>query len=139
MSEWSEFWISRTLDLAVKNLLIRFLPLLEVVAPRRYRSSYSIDVTEAELDATETTATPYVPKEVSKYYKRLRLYCAASLGYPDFHEPGLVKTACWLSVCHRYFRFGNESDAKQFFIWASANVRYMYFKWDGKRVRNFLS
>ncbi len=117
---------------------IRFLPFLEAIAPRRYRSSYSIDVTEEELDTAERTATPYVPKELSKYYKRLRLYCAASFGYPDFQEPGLVKTPCWLSVCQRYFGFGNESDAKRFFIWASANVEDMQFALQGKRVKALL-
>jgi hypothetical protein len=138
LGEWSEFWIKRTLINTSRNIQIRFLPLLEIVAPRRYRSSYSIDVTQGELDEAEATAIPYVPKEPSKYYKRLRLYCAASFGYPDFHEPGLVKAPCWLSVCHRYFRFGNESDAKQFFIWASANVEDMHFALQSKRVKSLL-
>ena len=139
LSEWSDFWVRRTLINISRNMQIRFLPLLEIVAPRRYRSSYSIDPPSMEaLDAAEATAIPYVPNEPSKYYKRLRLYCAASFGYPDFHEPGLVKAPCWLSVFHRYFRFSNESDAKQFFIWASANVEDMHFALQGTRVKALL-
>ena len=138
LSEWSEFWVRRTLINISRNMQIRFLPLLEIVAPRRYRSNYSIHVTEEELDAAESTATSCVPKELSKYDIRLRLYYAASFGYPDFYEPGLVKAPCWLSACHRCFRFGNDSDAKQFFIWASANVEDMQFALQGKRVKALL-
>ena len=82
LSEWSEFWVRRTLINISRNMQIRFLSLLAIVAPRRYRSSYSIEVTEEELDAAEATAIPYVPKEPNKYYRGSTSITLLHLGIP---------------------------------------------------------
>jgi hypothetical protein len=111
---------------------------LELVAPRRYRSSYSIDFTEEELDAAEVTAITYVTNEPNKYYKRLHLYYSATLGYPDSNEPGLAKAVCRLSTFHRRFIFKNVGDAVTFFVWASTNVKGISFQLQGRHVRNSL-